>query len=295
MSFLGFGNYNKPGKGIVKEELQKRRGLIFFEVVFRKFWKMLQLSLLYTFCSIPALIIYLFVAMSAVSNLIINNSSQETFATMAEPSFMLSILVALGILLFIGSGPVSCGFVYVLRNFSREEHAWIYSDFFEHFKKNFKQGMAMFLIDIVVIFLMSVNALFYMSKLGAEMPPLFRTIIITLLTMASIVYVMMHFYIYPMMVTFDLKFKQILKNSLLLTFYKLPQNVGMLILTVAIFGGVVYFSITRVFLFVLIPLLVYSFSTLMQLFYCYSVIEKVMIGEKEENEEDIERTFKDSL
>lgn len=49
-------NYSKPGPGIEKEEQQKRRFFLFFELFFRKFWKLIQLNLLYILFWIPPLI-----------------------------------------------------------------------------------------------------------------------------------------------------------------------------------------------------------------------------------------------
>ena len=49
-------NYSKPGPGVEKEEQQKRRFFLFFELFFRKFWKLIQLNLLYLLFWIPPLI-----------------------------------------------------------------------------------------------------------------------------------------------------------------------------------------------------------------------------------------------
>ena len=46
-------NYSKPGPGVEKEEQQKRRFFLFFELFFRKFWKLIQLNLLYLLFWIP--------------------------------------------------------------------------------------------------------------------------------------------------------------------------------------------------------------------------------------------------
>lgn len=49
--FFGFFDYSKPGKGVAKDEPVKPRFLLFWELFFRKFWKLIQLNLLYiAFC-----------------------------------------------------------------------------------------------------------------------------------------------------------------------------------------------------------------------------------------------------
>lgn len=44
---FGFFDYTKPGKGVEKDEPQKPRFLFFWELYFRKFWKLIQLNLLF--------------------------------------------------------------------------------------------------------------------------------------------------------------------------------------------------------------------------------------------------------
>ncbi len=52
-SFLGFGNFEKPGKGVRKDEPLKNRFFLFFELYFRRFWKLMWLNLLYMVACIP--------------------------------------------------------------------------------------------------------------------------------------------------------------------------------------------------------------------------------------------------
>lgn len=44
---FGFFDYSKPGKGVNKDEPPKPRFLLFWELYFRKFWKLIQLNLLF--------------------------------------------------------------------------------------------------------------------------------------------------------------------------------------------------------------------------------------------------------
>lgn len=57
MGFLGFGGYTKPGKGVKKEEQEKKRFFAFFDIFFRKFGKLIQLNLLYVLFCIPIITI----------------------------------------------------------------------------------------------------------------------------------------------------------------------------------------------------------------------------------------------
>lgn len=50
---FGLFDYSKPGKGISKDEPVKPRFLLFWELFFRKFWKLVQLNLLYVAFCLP--------------------------------------------------------------------------------------------------------------------------------------------------------------------------------------------------------------------------------------------------
>ena len=53
MAFFGLFNYSKPGPGVDKNAPKKKRFFFFFELYFRKFWKLIQLNLLFLVCCIP--------------------------------------------------------------------------------------------------------------------------------------------------------------------------------------------------------------------------------------------------
>ena len=51
--FFGLFDYSKPGKGVDKNGPQKKRFFHFFELYFRKFWKLITLNMLYVLFCIP--------------------------------------------------------------------------------------------------------------------------------------------------------------------------------------------------------------------------------------------------
>ncbi len=51
--FGGLFNYSKPGPGVDKNGPQKKRFFYFFELFGRKFWKLIEINLLYLVCCIP--------------------------------------------------------------------------------------------------------------------------------------------------------------------------------------------------------------------------------------------------
>lgn len=55
--FLGFGNYQKPGKGVSKQQREKKRFFQFWDLFGRKFTKMIKLNLLFLLFCIPVVTI----------------------------------------------------------------------------------------------------------------------------------------------------------------------------------------------------------------------------------------------
>ena len=221
--FFGFFDYTKPGKGVEKEEF-KPNLKTFFRVFFERFWKLIQLNVIYFIFSLPLIaVIFAFVP-----------TGQD------EDKLIGIYKVCVGGLLYlsiIGLAPVITGFTYVLRNFTSDRHAWVLSDFFEHIKKNFKQAMLVFLIDSCVLSYLSLTFTARLTAPAEVANPLLQNasfIARTIIVLFASIYFIMHFYIYNIMITFNLTVKQILKNSLIFALAHLPRNIGVLALAALI-------------------------------------------------------------
>ena len=51
--FFGLNNYSKPGPGISKDIGEKKSPILFLEIYFRKFWKLIQAYFLFILACIP--------------------------------------------------------------------------------------------------------------------------------------------------------------------------------------------------------------------------------------------------
>lgn len=130
--------------------------------------------------------------------------------------------------IFLGQGPITAGYTYIVREYSREHHCWLLSDFFERCKSNFKQGILLWIIDLAVLYLFTIAIRFY----GQSGMIILQYVIILM----AVIYAIMHIYVYQMMVTFDLPLKSILKNSLLLAIAKAPASLLILFLNIIIYA-----------------------------------------------------------
>ncbi len=272
-------NYNKPGPGVDKDAPPKPRFFIFFEVLKRKFWHLLRVNLMFALFNIPALLIAFVVASVYLQKLQFDGGIGDFYLR-----FFLAALMTL--LPVITLGPVQAGFTYILRNYSREEHSFIWWDFKETFIKNFKQGMAITAIDIVVMYVLGIAINFYTSQNG-----LISTAATSFVVLSLVVFSIMHLYIYPMLVTVKLSVKDIYKNAFIFSILKLFPNLLFFVLNVVIAYAAFYNILIGIILYVfLLP----SFIGLMNNFYVNPIIKKYVVTEPETNElEELEEAEDD--
>lgn len=292
------GRFTKEGPGVSKNAPEKHRFFLFFELFFRKFSKLVWLNFIYFVTLIPIMLgVYLSVQINPVITNAINNNTLNEIG--GVPLFVFTgdivglVLVILSIFI---TGPATAGFTYVLRNFQREEHAWVFSDFREHFRKNYKQGVLMGLLDVVLAVLLYVAFVFYVYQMPVIMPDLdiLSTIGATLIVIISLLFVFMHFYIYVMMVTFQLTFKHLLRNALLFAFGRLPVNVLVFIIDgILILACVLFLPITLL----LVPIILLSLVGFITVFAVYPSIDRLMISKPDvsEDESEDERDFTDTI
>lgn len=268
---------SKPGKGISKDAPEKRRFFLFFEIFFEKFLKLVGLNFIYFVTLLPLIL--------GVYYSVIVNSLIESYADILKyppivftPSVKGTLLLALSVFI---TGPATAGFTYVIRNMQRREHTWVMSDFFEHFKKNFKQGVIMSILDIVCYMVLYVALMFYLYIMPVDAPEMGSVIPVmgaVFVVAVTIVFTWAHFYIYTMMVTFKLDFNKLFKNALIFAIAKLPLN----ILITAFIGATIAFlmwsmTFTGIIAGVLIPVILLSFIGFIIIFSTYPTIDKVMI------------------
>lgn len=232
-------NYAKPGPGVSKDAPKKKGVFLYFELLGRKFFKLMQVSWLYCLTSIPYIVAMFFFVTTFFGGHIQQIFSAGVDGGVFNPEdvnliiFIISALLTMVFLVLWGSGPASAGLAYVTRCFTREEHSWILSDFFGKIKENFKQSIIFVVIDFVVLFFMS-NAIIQYWNLYTAKNQLVWLMLLYVCILAFVIYTFMHYNIYQIMVTYDCKFKDLLKNSLLLALGKAPVNLILTIIPIAV-------------------------------------------------------------
>lgn len=214
--FFGLFDYNKPGPGVPKNAPPKLRIIVFFEVYFRKFWHLVKLNILFFLFNLPAVLIVPLIVQIYIPNLPLH------YITFGAIFLCIPVVTV---------GPVQAGFTYVLRNFAREEHAFLWGDFKENALNNLKQSLLICLIDLLAIFIVGVDLNFFFRLSETN---LFMSVITGLSVLLLLIFMMMHLYIYPMLVTFKLSTIQLYRNAFIFAVYKFFPNLGILALCAAL-------------------------------------------------------------
>lgn len=281
MAFLGlFGNYDKPGPGVNKDEPPKAAPIRFFEIFFRKFSKLVQLNLIF---SIPTLI--------AIA-MMVGIYFWPTHFIMELPtgagSFRLDVwaLYAMPLPLILLS-PLVAGLTFVTRNFAREEHAFVWSDFWSSVKGNWKYFLLNGVVCYAAYVLLTFSLIYYYSRTAEEW--LFY-LPFCLCIILAVMFLFAQYYLPIMFVTFDLKFGQAYKNAFIFALAGFWRN----ILITLIFGGLIFLFLsvipitvlTVMIFFLLFVFLVFSFASYLVNFTVYPLIDSYLIKPYEQRLEE---------
>ncbi len=279
-------SYYKEGPGVDPNEPQKRSFFRFFDIFKRKLGHFARANLIYSAVCIPTFIVIFFL-MSYMIGSVVSTFFAE-IEGVAVVTLVMACIFAAFYISVMGAGPVTAGLTYVMRNFVKEEHAWLWSDFKDNIKKNFKQGIIVFVVDIVVALL-----IFFASYLYVQIGGVIGAFRYVLYVLGGI-YAIMHFYIYQIMITFDLSIKDIYKNAMIFTLIRLPLNLLFLIILFIIHVGIPVFLILQfgvnvqytmialVVITVLELVIAQTFSSFMINFGVYPTIKKFMMDNEEE-------------
>lgn len=273
-----FFNYDKPGPGVDKDAPRRRGIFLYFELLWRNFGKMFLSNMLYFVMSLPVLALYFVLVSVAMANILPDASGSAVLSQTV-------VIITLLIVIFWGTGPLSCGYAYVLRNIAREEHTWVFSDFFQFTKESFLRGLLYLAIDVVMLLCTGVAVWVYWG-LAQSTGGIFSVLLFISVLVAAF-YTAMHFYIYQLEVTFKGSVLQVYKNAALMAFATMPMCI--------LIGLVIYFA-TTYFMGFLAPLGVLTVAFLCWIsfmrfgidFYSARIIKRMILPKFEEPKEDDE-------
>lgn len=227
---FGFMDFTKPGPGVDKNGMQKKPFFLFWEIYFRKFWRLAVANLLFLLCCIPV----------------------------------------------IPCGLGHAGLTFVTRNYAREKHVFLPSDFWDTIKKNWKQALPVGFFNLFILIVLGYDLYFFSQLKGV-----WGTAGVAITACVYIVFTFMKYYLYMMMITFKLSIKQLYKNSVILAAAGIKQNLLISLILLACYGiGFLCWFLGTFGWIVLILLLLFVFpafrSFLIQ-FTIFPVIKRLMI------------------
>lgn len=215
-----------PGEEYVDD---RSKLTIFFQVLGRKFWKLITINLMFILFNLPAIIVSLLFSVFLTNLLIpaeLALSETDLFSHLLV--FGVPLTLCLMVIPVITVGPAQAGMTYLLRCFSYEIPTFTWSDFKDKMKENLKQGLVVSLINLFAIAFLIYDLYLY-TQLNAQSNPMFA-VAHGLLIVVFVLFLMMNLYVYPMMVSYQLKTKYLFKNALLFAVAKFLPNLGILLL-----------------------------------------------------------------
>ena len=225
MGFFDRLYYGKAGKRDYSEmDMPKNRISLFFLVLKDHFFDLVKVNFLQLVFWIPFLI-WSFMNLIAVQSmdvdamLAMENGAQMIMDTMRSYLFvwLVGVIPCVAI-----TGPSSAGSAYIMRNWARDQHAFLFSDFKDAFKGNWKQALVSSVLTSFVPVLAYTAVTFY-GELAGSNAVMFAPMIIVFT--AVLMWTLMLPLIYPMMIGYELKLKDIFKNAFLMACARLPQMV----------------------------------------------------------------------
>ena len=256
--FMNNYYYGKSGKGdFRKEDLPQNRRQLFLDTLKTRLSALCRINLMYMLIFLPAMLVMMFFFTNIISNTsnlmmmqendyssyveMVKENEQEVTVTEEQYNELKNSGINAGDLLdnslfrmlvwlipcLASTGPFTAGLSYVTRNWARDEHAFIWSDFKDAVKENWKQALVLSAITSFLPLAAYVGWRFY-GNLSAQnvimMVPQVLVVLVVFIWAISITY--MH----PLTVTYALKTKDIIRNGLLLGVARLPMSVGIRLL-----------------------------------------------------------------
>ena len=250
--------YGKSGKGdFRKEDLPQNRRQLFADTLKTRLSALCRINLLYMLIFLPAMIVtmYFFTNLLSISsNLMLveqndyasyvekmKESEQEAGLTEEQYNelknsdidyggLMDSVLTRLLIWLIpclAITGPFTAGLSYVTRNWARDEHAFIWTDFKDAVKANWRQSLILSVITSVLPLIVYIGWKFYGQMAQQNVIMVIPQVLIILV---AIIWAISITYMHPLAVTYELKMKDLIRNGLLLGVARLPMSVGIRLL-----------------------------------------------------------------
>ncbi|MCI1269746.1 MAG: DUF624 domain-containing protein [Ruminococcus sp.] len=253
-------NYESAGTGIAKNAPKKTGSKLFFEILGVKFWKLIEVNMLYSLFFIPLILAGAFFFGGFLSP---NLSSIVS----------LICLIAFAVLF----GPATSGMTKVIRSFILDKHSFIMRDFFKAFKANFKLSAIIGFADCLVITSIALGMIIYpgIAKVSGNSA---IYVLLAISISVGLTILIMNFYTFPMIIATDLSLINIVKNSFALTCIALKKNALTLLISVGLSAIMFLLALWNMSFSFLLPFFPAAFICFISCFNSYPEIQKYIIN-----------------
>lgn len=242
--------YGKSGKGdYTPDDLPKNRWQLFLEMLRTRFSGLVRLNLLYMLVWLPTIIVLMWGSSGVLNALTMvddtrvgqvetieqaDGSTMEfTYISSQDFSNATLAMVNMVLLLLVPciaiTGPATAGVCYVTRNWARDEHAFIWSDFKDAVKENWKQSLVISCITSLMPLVIYFGWRFY-GQMSQTQPLMVLPQV--LVVMIGLIWSLAVTYMHPLIVSYKLRLRDLFRNGLLLAVARLPMSVGIRLLHV---------------------------------------------------------------
>lgn len=277
-----FGNmmnnymYGKAGqKDYTVSDMPKNRFELFGTVLKTRWGSMCGVNLLYLVFWLPA-IIWSYIALLPL----LQTLMEGTGDALTRYSYLFYWVLGLIPCSVIG-GLFTPGATKVIRNWARDEHSFVWSDFWEAVRQNWRQSLPVSFLNGLFNFLTLVGFHFYRTQMQSSVVWMFP---LALLMMFYMVWRLAQMVIYMMMVTYELNLRSLIRNALLITLGSLPKAIGIKLLTYVVpllaLALMLIAPNLQVYVIMVLVLLyaafLVSFNLLIKMSYANAVCEKYL-------------------
>lgn len=195
----------------------------------------------------------------------------ELFITRFWDILKLNIIFIIYCIPIVTIGPAIGALTSITMSMIQRKHIYIFSDFHQAFKSNWKQSLICSFIFALILTLLGIAVLFYYKL--AQQQPIFYFVLFVCLFIAVLLGLAL-IYIYPLLTTISLSIKDIFKNSIFLGIVCLKNSL-LCALVCGIFLGIniVFFPLT----FPLLLIFTFSMISFIANFTAWPGIKKYII------------------
>ncbi len=292
----------RPFKEVDKNEDKTPNIKYYFKSFGRRFSKIISINLMMLFMVIPIIAavfayillmprIFVFtdtffpalngigmMSDSPIVDTLINIMGNTMEVTTIAPGAGLIVMITCALFLMITYGWQNVGATYLMRELFNGRSVFVFSDYIYGIKRSFRQGFIIGLIDFAVSAILIFDFMYFYN-----LPPQIMTdLMFWAICGVSVIYILMRFYIYLVLVTFDLPIKKIFKNALIFTALGIKRNLlaSLWIVLIGVLNGALALALmgTGIIIPAVLPLFYFlGFALYTTVYAAYPVIDKYMI------------------